>query len=450
MNKKFFSIVLVNLTLMLIFCSCFSTVAGSFNISTNASKSNVYIYVNSTIAANIQSEILQYKTDLELDGYNVTVYNWTDTNPDLYSRVSKLKENLTAEYHSNNLTGAVFIGNFPYLLFEGDQEDQSGNPTPVYGTFPSDLYLMDLDGNWTDTGGLPGFLDTHFNVSFNDVYPEIFIARINPEPITGINVTQALIKYFERNHQFRIQNITNSDSGLMFIDDTWETWSHEWIIDIKYLYSNVTLINNTYPIIRPTDASYYMSELKKQYEWVQLFCHSNATYHGFDWISNPPPAMATFMNSTMDIAPLNPKAWFYNLYCCHANRYIEPDNLGTHYLFSSNNTLSVFGCARSGGFNLNQYLYEPISQGKSFGEAFFNWWFNDILDPIVKTHGPTANESRGNCLLGDPFIILRKTSVSTPQSPLIPGFEILFITIGLITVLGYAIWTKRRNQLNTL
>ena len=67
---------MVNLTFLLAFSSCFSATTRPINLFTTATSSNAYIYVNSTLAGSIQTEILQYKADLETDGYNVTVYKY--------------------------------------------------------------------------------------------------------------------------------------------------------------------------------------------------------------------------------------------------------------------------------------------------------------------------------------------------------------------------------------
>ncbi len=357
----------------------------------------VCIYVDSTYAHFINSEINQYKSDLETDGYVVNLYNWSDTN------VLNLKSNLTLEYN-NGMIGAVFVGNIPYALYEPDAG------LPLYIGFPCDLFLMDLDGTWSDINLPNGIYDTHVNGT-GDMYPEIFIGRINPFKISW-TVSQAIIRlkaYFQRNHQYRLNQTQRYNNSLMYIDDPWESYSHEWKNDMNYLYSNVTLINNSQPGDPSvhTKAAGYLMELNKSYEFVHAFIHSNHTHHGFDWTSNPPPPTTSFVNYS-DISTINTKALFYNLYCCYAAKFDEIDNIGSHYLFNSNNTLAIYGCARSGGFVMNQYLYKPLNNGSTLGSAFKYWWSNDILDPVVHTHGPGDMDVKGNCLLGDPFLRIRE------------------------------------------
>ena len=88
---------------------------------------------------------------------------------------------------------------------------------------------------------------------------------------------------------------------------------------------------------------------------------------------------------------------------------------------------------------MNQYLYEPLGQGWTLGEAFKHWWFNDILDPIVKTHGPTDPTVRGNMLLGDPTLRIRAApgnGGTTPPPTKLTPLQLSLIIIGPIVAVG--------------
>lgn len=415
----------------------FSSVSAEPALTIKANPEYVCIYVNSTIYnTGLQGVIDQYKTDVEADGLNVTVYNWSDND------VDNLKLNLTYEVGNYSMKGAVLIGNMPCKYYEPDQDLPF---QPIYGKFPCDLYLMDLDGFWDDIDGNMT-LDFHDN-STGSMYPEIFVARIDPYMISGANGTQLLVDYFQRNHLYRNGSLTRYNSAMMYIDNPWESVSEEWLGDMLYLYSNVTLINSSLPIPHPTDANDYKAEVKKPYEFIHSFIHSNHSWHGLDWGQ----AFETFLNSS-DIASLDLQALFYNLFCCHAARFTEMDNSASHYLFSSNHTLAVFGCARSGGFQMNKYLYQPLSQGKRLGEAFKYWWSNDILDPVVHTHGPNDTTVKGNCLLGDPFLRIREApgGGGPPSPPIIPGFFWLYALVGIIGIIFVLRFTKfKRPKLKT-
>jgi hypothetical protein len=113
----------------------------------------VRIYVNSTLYANLNSELTQYKQDLETQGYNAEFVNWSDP------VVENLKGDLIISQNST-FVGAVLIGKLPYAVYQ--------NST----MFPCDLYLMDLDGLWGDLLGPDGIYDTHTGGT-GDIFPEI-------------------------------------------------------------------------------------------------------------------------------------------------------------------------------------------------------------------------------------------------------------------------------------
>ncbi|MFX0097506.1 MAG: hypothetical protein ACFE7E_07085 [Candidatus Hodarchaeota archaeon] len=409
MRKIFSALILLNISLLLISGACFLNNEHWYAKATNGQE-YVCVYVNSSIYSSIQSEINQYKSDLEADGFNVTVYNWTSIS------VEALKANLTQENNNSGMIGAVLIGNMPYALFE----------PPSTTPYPCDLFLMDLDGNWTNPDGDLTY-NTHTNTT-GDLHPEIFIGRINPYCLNVSNHTTLLRNYFQRNHLYRNNSMTRYNSSLLYIDDDFESVSDEWMQDMLILYSNNTLLNNTYTTTNATD---YMNELTKYYEFVHSFIHSDSVKHYF----SPHPS-AGQVNYTQ-IRNLDNKALFYNLYCCFAADFGAVDNIGSHYLFSSNYTLAIFGSTRSGGFLLNQYLYQPLSQGETLGVAFYDWWFNDLYETQYP-HGPNDLTVTGNVLLGDPFLRIREPATTSPGAPDLA--LIIGGAIGAIVVVGAAVY----------
>ncbi len=145
----------------------------------------VRIYVNSTIYDQLYSEITQYKQDVINQGYTADIIAWSNNS------IYDLKQDLINSY-SQGLVGAVLIGQLPIAQF-----DYLGS------IFACDFFFMDLDGFWFDANPpIPlndGILDYHDN-STGDLYPEIWIGRINPECLTITNYTQAYKDYFNRNH----------------------------------------------------------------------------------------------------------------------------------------------------------------------------------------------------------------------------------------------------------
>jgi hypothetical protein len=351
-----------------------------FLLPTSPSPSYVRVYVNSSIYSEIQSEITQYEQDLEEEGYYVDSVIWSNTN------ISDLKTNLT--YYYNNypnvtmrLYGAVLVGDMPYAL-----ADEGGGPYPI------DLYLMDLDGVWNNVDPSDGKYDIPSDPT-GDNSTEIFLARINPNPLNNMNNLTVFQNYFQRNHAYRNGTLTRPHSALLYIDDTWATslqipgWTSTFTA-----YSNVTLVTD-HPTTNRTD---YLNRYTQNYEWIHLFAHSDPGKHHFTVLST-----TEYVYNT-DILNNDTKALFYNLYCCSACDYTYTNNLGTQYLFS-NNTLTVLGTTKIGGMSLYQTFYDSLKNGKNIGEAFEYWFNNNPADTISPAK---RYQFFGMTILGDLFLTI--------------------------------------------
>jgi hypothetical protein len=334
--------------------------------------SHVNVYVNSTIYSSLSTEINQYKEDIISQGYTVDIVNWS------LNKVTALKNHiLNATQQGKDLFGAVLIGSMPYANYNNNSE-----------IFASDLFLMDLDGVWVDLDPTDGYYDDHL-AGTGDLLPDIWISRINPESIGGINHINAYKSYFARNHAYRINNLNRPHSQLVYIDDDWSTWTSEWLGDMT-AYNNITCVS----VNSNTTASDYLVRLNETYEFVHLFVHS----YYYEHIFGPGGYGADGKVNYTQIADTFTKPLFYNLYACSACNFVAQNNIGTHYLFS-NNTLAVIGSTKTGGMTMNSYFYNPLNQGEVMGEAL-KLWFNNPL------HGPKDTSSQGMCLLGDGLLTI--------------------------------------------
>ena len=113
----------------------------------------------------------------------------------------------------------------------------------------------------------------------------------------------------------------------------------------------------------------YKNRLTHIYEFVHVFVHSWPYEHLF---GSGGYGTEGRVNCT-DILNIDTKALFYNLYACSACNFEYTVNMGTQYLFS-NNTLVVVGSSKIGGMTMNSYFYNPLSQGKIFGESMRLWY----------------------------------------------------------------------------
>ena len=345
-------------------------------------KGYVRLYVNSTIHDQIYNELIQYKQDIINQGYSAEIITWSNNN------VTVLKNDLiNASLQHNDLKGAVLIGELPIALFDYNM-----------GTiFACDLYLMDLDGDWLDVYPPPPLndkiLDYHGDGT-GDKYPEIWVGRINPECISGINYTKAYKDYFARNHAYRIGSLFRPHKALLYIDDSWSYWWSEYLSNFT-AYSNI----DCYYHNSTTTPANYKNNLTQNYEFVQVLVHSDPSDHYFG-IGNPPSE--GYVNY-MEIQMLNTQPLFYNLYACSACNLLVNDNLGNHYLFS-NNTLTVIGSTKTGGMNMYQSFYDDLDSGKNFGESFRRWFWDPTYGPYGLSYYYSL--SMGMVILGDPLLTI--------------------------------------------
>ena len=374
--KKQLKAILIIIPLLIVIAVSLTFVLPYFKQSpqTPTSKGLVYIYVDSSIYNNLTFEIQQYETDVKTQGYNTQVINWTSAN------VAILKQNLTNAYPLG-LEGAVLIGNIPHAIVD------------IWGQYASDFYLMDLDGQWDDISPPDGMPEGHSNGT-GDMYPEIWIGRINPSSLNNLNFTQAYKDYFARNHAYRIGTLTRPHKALLYIDDSWSQWYDEYLsnftayTDIDCYWDNSTTI--------PAN---YLNNLSQNYEFVQLLVHSTQQDHYFG-IGNPPSeGYVNYVN----ILNTNTTSLFYNLFACSACDFTTSNNLGTQYLFS-NSSLVVIGSTKTGGMNMYQSFYDELNIGKIFGDALKTWF----RDPNYGPYGPwfSHQNSMGMTILGDPLLTI--------------------------------------------
>ena len=375
--RKQLKAILIIIPLLIAVAVTLTIVLPYFKQPTTSNFGHVRIYVNSSIANSISTEIDQYKQDVIDQGYTVEIINWSQTN------VTLLRNDLiNASVQPEGLEGAVLIGDLPAAFLQ-----YYDSPWSVNRTYPCDLYLTDLDGEWVDIDVADDLFDFHNNGT-GDIYPEIWIGRICPESLNNTDHLTAYQDYFARNHAYRTGQLTRPHSQLVYIDDDWSAWTSEWLGDMT-AYTNITSIS-TDSITNATD---YKSRLTDIYEFVHVFVHSWPYEHLF----GPGGAGQGKVNYT-DILNLDTKALFYNLYACSAANFSYTNNLANQYLFS-NNTLVVVGSSKEGGMTMNSYFYTPLSQGKTFGEAMRLWYWNPL-------HGPSDTVSIGMTLLGDPLLTI--------------------------------------------
>jgi hypothetical protein len=137
----------------------------------------VVLIVEQRIYSGIQSSLSTFQSDLESEGYSVEV--WTVSG----GSASDIRSDLQSEYGSVDLEGAILIGDIP-----------TGWEENGYGEYPVDLYLMDMNGTWTDNDG-----DGLFENATNQA-PEIWVGRLTPNFLTFGSTVELINGYLSKNH----------------------------------------------------------------------------------------------------------------------------------------------------------------------------------------------------------------------------------------------------------
>ena len=351
----------------------------------------IVVIVESILYSNpaVQTAVTTYITDLNNTGYNTILHTA------VIPTVQALKTLLQNWYTTYNIEGAVLIGNLPSAWYY-----HPAAPGFAAETFICDLFLMDLDGLWWDLN-IDTVFDKH-NASSGDIYPEIYVARIDATHRTlgGASNANNIITLLNRIHTYRIGGVARTHRAITYIDDDWQSWADgtfdNWPAWLNNVYPTRTDVHTPATWTNATD--WLTNRLTQDYEWAHLCAHSGASpgTHYFG-----PGGVGEGTVTSAQIHGQTPTFNFYNLFCCHGADWVTPDCLATTYLFSGSHSLSVIGTTKTGGMLAGTSFYNPLGQNDTIGEALHAWFQN--MDTHPGTSGYYVEWFYGMCILGDPF-----------------------------------------------
>lgn len=349
---------------------------------------SIAIITKSTIASYLSTSINQLMTNLQAEGYTVSSYSFSGGTPE------SLKTFIKNLYNTENIEGVLLVGSLPVAWFQiGDDYDTYG-----YAEWPIDLFYMDLDGNWLDTlkqgtGDtlVPG-TDTVYDTHSGNIAPEIYVGRLTP---TGIGTDTASIRnYLLKNNSYRHHtSIELPHKALVYVDDDWYYWAPTYANNVALLYNDTAFFRDS-NVTRATD---YRSRLDTARAWVSVFVHSSPSGHSFYY--NDHNSVEYYYSS--EYRTQDPPANFYNHFACSFARYTTNNYGGGSSIFNQTYGLGAVGSAKTGSMLDFEYFYQPLSEGKTMGTAFKDWFThitNGGVDPYeISWH-------YGMTLLGDPFL----------------------------------------------
>ncbi len=377
----------------------------------------IALIVENRLVSSLDSYLTQYKTDLQSEGYEVTVINnVSSSTPPI--EIRKLLQN---EYKKNqNLTGAVLIGNISALLFN-TLEDQGD---PYWHDYLADFYYMDLDGIWEDVDN-NGVFDNHRNsgnifwrklnkfMNFNDEkLPEIWVSRIRADKLTSLGDEISLLKnYFDKNHKYRTGKLTLPEKRAFVISSGVNVLKSDWGAYPDKIYSKIDCVYFQ-PFMADTLKKYLKSPDGYELGIINAFSapavhHFNAFNEGIDkswWQTKEGrQKIVDYLNNNIidendfglnDIKTIQPKVLFYHLLTSETGRHEIDDYLAGAYVFSGMGLAAIAGTQHSGSVG-NHILYNELAARKTIGEAWKNalsWLVEKSEEKITIKYFPNETE----------------------------------------------------------
>jgi hypothetical protein len=222
------------------------------------------ILVNASLYSSIENSLSQYLADIDVEGYTVFIQTVSGGTPE------DIKTWVKARYEKG-ARGIVFIGDITAAWV-----DVSGE------VFPSDLFYMDLDGNWQDTNH-DGIYDSH-DAGTGDMAPEVYVGRIDANTLSYDSEATMVNEYFAKVHAYRTGMLSQPWRGLEYIEEDW----YDMDVNLDNVYdSNVSRYDYGYF----TTAKDYLNQMSLGQHFVQVCVHS---YSGGHYFSTRPTESASY------------------------------------------------------------------------------------------------------------------------------------------------------------
>ncbi len=231
---------------------------------------------------------------------------------------------------------------------------------------------MDLDGTWNDASLNDGIYDEHYATAGTDIFPEIFVGRIDPTCLSWGSVASNINTYLSRLHDYRTGGVARVHRALFYVDNDWISWGYSWSYDGGLAYGNRTLVSMPGTYTNATD--WVTNRLIQDYQWGHLCAHSSATMHYFG-----PSGIGEGTVSSTQIHNAPPSFNFYNLFCCSGAKWTSANNLGVTYTFSGNYSLASIGSSKTGSMMDCDEFYGPLGQNNTLGQSLEDWFSNALI-----------------------------------------------------------------------
>ncbi|MBN1755068.1 choice-of-anchor J domain-containing protein [bacterium] len=333
----------------------------------------IAIIVHTDIYGSLDDELETLAVDLLLEDFSTIIYEYSS------GSAEALRDSLIAWFnHDDSLTGAIFIGDIPYVIFEMMQEWDNNPGVFEYDDFPCDIFFMDMDGTWEDTlENEMVHADNGKYDTWNDdsMFIEIWVSRIRTDNLTELTGTQLsrIQNYLARNRAYRHGTFgLDRTASLVYNDDEWAymTDSDQRHLELGFGLGTVITVDEP----ETTTAEHYRTtHLPEPYHHLLTRSHGSATSHGY--YENDRTDLNFVTSATY--REVDPPTLFYSFYVCAAADYTYDNYLcGTAVFNPEASGLLAWSSTKMGGIWNEELFYREFGKprNKCFGNAFVTWF----------------------------------------------------------------------------
>jgi hypothetical protein len=201
------------------------------------------------------------------------------------------------------------------------------------------------------------------------------LGRLRADHMSGDEIT-LLTDYFDKNHEFRVGNITYDQEALVYVDDDWSP-ANDVRDRVAMAIPSPTHVTDK----NTTTKADYLDRLDEGWTIVHVMCHGSPTGHRFKVLNAAPPPTSVYegarMNAIPDVQGLDETTspvMFYNLFVCSGGRYTSNDYLAGWQVLNPSTTLLALGSTKTGSIINEAPFYTPIGSGNTVGQSFGDWF----------------------------------------------------------------------------
>jgi hypothetical protein len=323
--------------------------------------------------------LVQFAQDLCQDQYLVRIKT---ANFDTPEQIRSYLSDMFFGEPSDNLIGAILIGDIPYAYQQIAVKFNSPDIPPRIQEFISLQYYSDLDGEfllsdeYQPVNGQAPLGEPIFDTHLGETDWEIWISVMPPYQGDQELTLDALLRYFEKNHAYRMGEIDLPRTYIQIqgYQSSTEEEYNEFIeaclsgtlnwTDLKGEGEPQIYFGNEAMNLTDTEGYQAISEGKADFSIVIDHGHPGAVGQiTLPWLEENQLATIFFWSHSCSVGDLDNPYVILNQILYHPNSQV---------LFASGNTTEAggFGTNETGSYPTN--LASALNQGLSIGEAILN------------------------------------------------------------------------------